>query len=96
MDWPNRTSDTLPHSLFKFTFVRSQSGMKLLLLSVHGRVTLLTVVLAGLKASAYVVVSDATYRPRLAFTAAFPVPKTSNAALIRGFRSFQQGTQSKP
>src|SRR5262245_9598187 len=83
-----------PHSPFSAGFRRSQSGMKFRFVSAHDRLVLLFESSSGLLLCAVLSISSVVYRPRLNFTAVLPVPKMSNAALIRGDRSFQHGTHS--
>src|SRR4029450_10656514 len=80
-------------SPFAARFARSQSGMKLPLVSVHTRLTELIDVLIGLLA--LVTVGTATfdtYRPNATFSAVRPSPNRSYAAPRRGSTSFHDGT----
>ena len=70
---------------------KSQSGTKLLLVSVQA-VTELTGVVIGLLAAAALAFIWPTYRPSEAFTAVRPVPNTSYEAPTRGSRSIHSGT----
>ena len=67
-----------PHSPFSAGLVRSQSGMKLLLLSVQARVVVVLVVVPiGLTARARLTPSLSRYLPTLNLIAVLPVPNTS-------------------
>src|SRR5712692_1289112 len=75
-------------------FLRSQSGVKLPLVSVHVRVVALTEELTGWLALAMSTASPTTSLPWLNLSAVFPFPNTSYAAPRRGLMSDQHGRQS--
>src|SRR5712691_9812347 len=91
---PKLGFDSEPHSALVPGLLKSHSTTKFPLLSVHGRVALLTDVWTGLLARARSVVYEATYLPRLTLSPVFPLPKRSYAAPRRGARSLKHGTHS--
>src|SRR5205823_6533896 len=80
------------HSPLAAGFRKSQSGKKLVFVSVHVRCALLTDVASGSAAAASVVVSLATYRARVPLSAVRPLPNRSYAMPNRGETFFHSGT----
>src|SRR5262245_52425743 len=75
------TSPPVAARFCAFGFFRSQSGMKLLLLSVHARAVVVAARRIGL--SGVLPVGADTYLPRLTLSAVLPLPNTSYVAAYR-------------
>src|SRR3954466_13936869 len=81
-----------PHSPLSRPLRRSQSGKKLLFVSVQVRFTVFTEVTIGLFARAITTPCLPTYRPSDALIAVRPLPNRSYDPPRRGSRSYQRGT----
>src|SRR3954463_11919291 len=92
---PKLTFDSLWHSPFALTSVKSHCGMKSWLASPHARVALSAMLAAGFASRVNDVrFGPSRYLPMLALTAVLPLPNKSYAPPMRGVTFFQFGALS--